>query len=99
MYFNGTWNWREWDDSARYVVFDDCSFEFFGPYWKQFFGAQRRFTLNPKYGKRRGVEWGRPCIWVCNSDGDPRRHAKLGVSELRWLSMNCVFVELYEALY
>jgi len=99
MYFCGTWNWREWDDRARYVVFDDCAFSVFGAYWKAFLGCQKRFTINPKYGKRRTVLWGRPALWVCNPEGDPRRASGLGCDELEWLSINCVFVELEAPLF
>lgn len=98
MYFNGTWNWKEWDPDARYIVFDDCSFPHFGPYYKQFFGAQREFTINPKYGKRRTVVWGKPCFWVCNRDGDPRRTFRDG-PEYDWLSLNCVFIEVFNPLF
>lgn len=98
-YFNGTWNWREFDENKSYTIFDDVDFKFFGPYWKQFFGAQRQFTVNPKYGKRRTIKWGKPSIWLSNRDGDPRLIHSRGTPEYEWLSMNCVFVDIYNPLF
>jgi len=95
MYFCGLFNLDDWDDDAEYIVLDDFDIKYF-PHWKCFLGSQGRFALTDKYRKKRTVEWGRPCIWLCNPEYDPRIYLR---ESLDWLSKNCVFIHLAEKLY
>jgi len=96
MYFCNLFSIDDWDNDARYIVLDDIDIKFF-PHWKFFLGAQKEGVLTDKYRKKRRVRNGRPCIWCCNADGDPRR--SVSRTECSWLDLNCVFVELREALF
>jgi len=95
MYFCGQFNLDDWNDDAKYIVLDDFDAKFF-PAWKSFLGSQRCFVLTDKYRKKRTVEWGRPCIWLCNPEFDPR----INLSHSReWLECNCSFVNLSRPLF
>jgi len=96
MYLCGQFNLDDWDASAKYIVLDDFNIKFF-PAWKNFFGSQKRFVLTDKYRKKRTVEWGKPCIWLCNRDGDPR--GALSGAELEWLRANAVIVDIWSPLF
>lgn len=89
-------NLDDWNDDARYIILDDFDIKFF-PQWKSFFGAQKSFVLTDKYRKKRTVSWGRPLIWVCNSDGHPKR--TLSGAQLGWLALNSITVELCDPLF
>jgi len=95
MYLCGQFNLDDWDDSAGYIVLDDFDVKFF-PQWKSFLGCQRCFVLTDKYRKKRTVQWGKPCIWLCNPEYDPR--GELG-RHREWLELNCVFVRLEVPLF
>ena len=66
MYFNAMVDFRLWDDSAEYAVFDDFAFEFI-PNKKCFFGGQRQFTITDKYMGKKSVTWGKPSIFLTNT--------------------------------
>lgn len=87
MYFCGQFNLDDWNDSAEYIILDDFNIKYF-PQWKSFLGAQDRFVLTDKYRKKRTVSWGKPCIWLCNDDGNPC--GALSRTELDWIELNCV---------
>jgi len=95
MYFCGQFNLDDWDGDARYIVIDDFDVKYF-PQWKSFLGCQRTFVLTDKYRKKRTVEWGRPCIWLCNPEYDPRGEL---LRSRQWLDVNCDFVHLNEPLF
>jgi len=92
----GQFNLDDWNAEAKYIVLDDFNIKYF-PQWKSFFGAQKRFVLTDKYRKKRTVEWGKPCIWVCNRDGDPRR--VISGAELEWMHVNTVMLDLVNPLF
>jgi len=96
MYFCGQFNLDDWDDGARYIVLDDFDIRFV-PQWKSFFGAQKTFTLTDKYRKKRTVTWGRPLIWICNPDMDPR--GSLSGAAREWLHLNSVVGVVNDPLF
>jgi len=96
MYFCGQFNLDDWDTEATYIVLDDFNIKFF-PQWKSFLGCQKRFVLTDKYRKKRTISWGKPCIWLCNRDNDPR--GIISGTELEWLSGNVKIVELSQPLF
>lgn len=96
MYFCNLFSIDDWDDDAGYIILDDIDIKFF-PHWKFFLGAQKEGVLTDKYRKKRRVRNGRPTIWLCNPDMDPRR--LLSGAERGWLNLNCDFVEIMDKLY
>ena len=95
MYLCGQFNLDDWDDNAKYVVLDDFDVKFF-PQWKSFLGCQKCFVLTDKYRKKRTVQWGRPCIWLCNPEYDPRGALPFSRD---WLEANCLFLTLTNPLF
>ncbi|ADQ52698.1 C1:C2 [Chickpea redleaf virus] len=68
-YFNGGVDFTTYDEQAAYNIIDDIPFKFC-PNWKQLVGSQLDFTVNPKYGKKRRIKGGVPCIILVNNDDD-----------------------------
>lgn len=58
---------------ARYLVVDDVPWEFFSGR-KQLLGGQREFILAEKYVRKTRITFGKPVIYLCNSD--PRLEMK-----------------------
>lgn len=96
---------------AQYAVFDDLrgGIAMF-PSFKEWLGAQSIVTVKKLYRDPVQVSWGKPCIWLANSD--PRDQLKADITErtprgridliyedIAWLEANCVFVELTEAIF
>jgi len=86
----------DWDDEAGYIILDDIDIKFF-PHWKFFLGAQLEGILTDKYRKKRRVRNGRPCIWLCNEDMDPRR--AFSRTECQWVDLNCDVISLRNPLF
>ncbi|AFD63066.1 replication associated protein [Chickpea yellows virus] len=68
-YFNGGVDFTTYNPLATYNIIDDIPFKFC-PNWKQLIGSQLDFTVNPKYGKKRRIKGGIPCIILVNNDDD-----------------------------
>ncbi|AFD62974.1 replication associated protein [Chickpea chlorosis virus-C] len=68
-YFNGGVDFTTYDPTATYNIIDDIPFKFC-PNWKQLVGSQQDFTVNPKYGKKKRIKGGVPCIILVNNDDD-----------------------------
>lgn len=92
-YFNHLFNFRDYDDTCGYAVFDDIDGEFFHGY-KGWFGGQDEFTFSGKYARHRTIQWGRPIIWCCNQHP---RYTKGWDRE--WLDGNSVTIYINEPLY
>lgn len=89
MYFGGMFNLDDWDETAEYIVFDDFEWDYFKRWKKNFFGAQKCFVLTDKYRKKITVNWGKPCIYLCNEEQHPRLHC----TGLEW---NWIFGNVYD---
>lgn len=63
------------------------------PNKKQWLGCQREFVITDKYRKKLSISWGKPCIYLCNDDQDPRMHCSH--LELAFFEENCIFVNIY----
>lgn len=72
-----------------YAVFDDLrgGFKFF-PAFKEWLGCQQTVTVAIKYREPQLVTWGKPAIYISNSD--PRD--ELGKDDHAWLEANCDFI-------
>ncbi|AXB22640.1 replication associated protein [Lepus americanus faeces associated genomovirus SHP11] len=100
-YFGGLFNLDDFSaDGAQYAIFDDISggFSFF-PSYKQWMGGQYQFTVTDKYKHKVTLRWGRPTIWLCNTD--PREdHYKPGaMPDFAWMEENCVFYECRDTIF
>lgn len=67
VYWCGQKDLSRWDPLAEYVIMDDMDWQFV-PDKKQFFGAQKEFTMTDKYKGKKTVKWGKPFIFLCNYD-------------------------------
>ena len=98
---------ESFDSNAPCVVLDDFHPEIkkYLPGWRCWLGSQNRFTVNPKYGRRRKITWGHPCVFLNNFDirtygqefddfGRIKGNKEiLNKEELRYLDVNCIFVD------
>lgn len=97
--------------TAEYAVFDDLrgGISMF-PSFKEWLGAQAVVTVKKLYRDPVQMKWGKPCIWLANSD--PREQLKADVTDhtapgrvqlikddIAWLEDNCIFVELREPIF
>jgi len=96
MYFCNLFSLDDWRDDAKYIILDDIDIKFF-PHWKFFFGCQKEGVLTDKYRKKRRVRNGKPTIWLCNGDSDPRR--SLSGAEGLWLIRNTDIIEITVPLF
>lgn len=79
--------------NLRYAIFDDFPFDKI-PRPKQWFGSQQRIVITDKYKPKLTLEWGKPCIYLCNEDQDT------GIIEhVPWYKANVVFVKITDPLY
>lgn len=98
LYFCGLYSYKEAVKSAdaRYAVFDDLQggIKFFHGF-KNWLGAQKQFQIKGLYRDPELINWGKPCIWVSNTD--PRDDVT--GDEREWLDGNCIFVEIDTPLF
>lgn len=92
-YFSGVFNITEFDPECEYAIFDDLAVGMSQINYKGFLGGQHVVGMSDKYHKNRTVEWGRPCIYLCNKDPFDKRFNK-GDIDFDWLRLNSVVVEL-----
>lgn len=93
VYFNTVINYEHYDDDADYAVFDDLGgFKFF-PSYKAWLGCQLKFDVNEKYKRKKRIHWGRPSIYLSNTD--PRNDEAV---DYDWLVGNCEIVYVGEPL-
>ena len=80
------------DQEPGYVVCDDIKM----PIWsyKEILGAQEHFNITDKYMAKTQINWGKPCIWLCNEDPT----TWTGV-DLDWIRGNSVIVHLTNTLW
>lgn len=66
-------------------------------FWKSYkcwLGQQTQFYATDKYKGKKLIEWGRPTIYLSNSD--PRMDKEC---DYEWLEGNCIFVCIEEAIF
>ena len=92
----------DFDENAPCVILDDFHPEVkkYLPSWKCWLGCQTKFTVNPKFGKRRKINWGHPCIWLnnydiyeYNKDDEIVKRNKFVQEDLDYLYTNCLYVD------
>lgn len=82
--------------SVDYAIFDDIrgGIKFF-PAFKEWLGCQRSVTVKQLYREPCLVDWGKPAIWLSNTD--PREG--LDPADARWLEANAFFVDLSTPIF
>lgn len=97
LYFCGLYSYAEAirAPDAEYAVFDDIQggLKFFHGF-KNWLGCQYQFQVKGLYRDPQLLDWGKPCIWVANTD--PRHD--VSEEEVLWLEGNCTFVHLQEPI-
>ncbi|KAG1884935.1 hypothetical protein F4604DRAFT_1918604 [Suillus subluteus] len=90
VYFSLLFNLDQYEDDVDYAIFDDLQggMEYW-PAYKGWLGGQMRFNVTDKYRHKVKIDWGRPCIYLANSD--PQCDPKV---DIEWLNGNCTFVEI-----
>ena len=91
-YMNGEWDVMQVRADCDYGVLDDLVIEKF-PYWKQFLGCHKQFTVTDKYHKKKQIFWGKPVVWICNED------PKVWSIDSDWMEDNVVVVRVNNKLF
>lgn len=81
---------------AHYAILDDMrgGISFF-PSWKEWLGCQQVITIKKLYRDPVQIKWGRPTIWLSNTD--PRQQLS-SQEDIHWLEANCQFVAMYDSI-
>lgn len=95
IYWNGYFDLRQYDNSAEYAIFDDIPWERFEFMAKQWLGAQKEFTCTDKYCRKQTIRWGRPTIYISNTD--PRDKMDDHIRE--WLQHNVITQIIHNKLF
>lgn len=87
-YYGGLFSLDEKTD-VDYAVFDDMQggLDYFHGY-KFWLGHQKWFYATDKYKGKRLIEWGKPAIWISNTN------PLLEKGDTDWLQANCEIIEL-----
>lgn len=85
---------ESFDENKIIVCLDDFNIDLnhFLPGWKCWLGAQTGFSINPKFGRRRKLNWGHPCVFLSNKSIGSLLN-NLDKEEEEYIKENCVIVE------
>lgn len=95
-YFGGLFSMDESLDGVDYAIFDDFGGLKYLPTFKFWLGHQKQFYVTDKYKGKKLVEWGKPSIWLSNSN--PLEEYGLKAEDVEWLQANCVVIHLEDSL-
>lgn len=86
--------------NAQYAIFDDWKggLPMF-PAYKDWLGAQWDISVRKFHHDAEIINWGRPCIWLCNRDPRMITSTKEDPIDWAWMDANCIFVELWAPLF
>jgi hypothetical protein len=93
-YMGTMYNLDGLDEGSDFIIFDDCDPDHLRSQYKAWIGAQDVFHATDKYRAKRTVNWGKPCIWLSNSD--PRNSPHW---DRDWVDGNAVVINLTHKLY
>lgn len=79
-------------EGVEYAIFDDFGGLKFLPTFKFWLGHQQEFYVTDKYKGKQLVKWGKPSIWLSNSN--PVHEFGLKAEDVEWLEANCLIVNL-----
>lgn len=85
---------EDFDSNKPLTILDDFAKKVstFLPNWKCWLGSQTDFTINPKYGRRRRVEWGHPTAFLNNNDILDKTISEFSTEDLDYCINNCVII-------
>ena len=85
---------EDFDGDKPITIIDDFAKEVttYLPNWKCWLGSQTDFTINPKYGRRRRVNWGHPTIFLNNNNILDKTVSGFSEEDLKYLYENCEIV-------
>jgi hypothetical protein len=95
VYWNQYYDLKKWDDEAQYIILDDIPFSKIYSVYKGLLGCQKSFTMTDKYLPKQTLK-GKVCIWLVNSDQDPRRDEKWDQEVEEWMEGNVIFYNMYD---
>lgn len=80
--------------NAEYAIFDDWKGGLpMLPGYKDWLGCQWHVSVRKLHHDAELIEWGRPCIWLCNRD--PRTLTNVrDDTDWAWMDRACIFVEV-----
>lgn len=83
-------------ENAEYAVFDDIrgGIKCF-PSFKEWLGGQAYVTVKQLYKDPKLVEWGKPSIWLSNTD--PRDG--MDTADCEWMEANCDFIYIESPIF
>jgi hypothetical protein len=87
-------NWKSFHDYLKenglpdFVLVDDISIEELGREWKNLLGGQNTITYAISSTNKVTINYGRPCICLCNPDADVFNSNTFGSSKKSWLKDN-----------
>lgn len=91
---------EQFSEDCQYAVFDDIAGGFgFFPTYKLWLGGQFEFNVTDKYRHKRNIKWGKPAIYICNTDPRYDYYKREDKPDFEWMEENCVFVELSESIF
>ena len=95
-YFASNWMLEGFNDKASsYAIFDELVGGVKGiPNLKDWLGGRDEFVVGDKYMESRKIKWGKPTIYIANTD--PRAKVTKGLAQ--WMNEKCTFVEVKEQL-
>jgi len=96
---------------VEYAVFDDIrgGIKFF-PSFKEWLGCQAWVTVKCLYKEPALVKWGKPSIWLSNTDpredmyevlpgGEKKFHKGFSQADVDWMDKNCIFVAVDSPIF
>lgn len=91
-YFGGLFSLDEPIDDVAYAIFDDFGGLKFLPSFKFWLGHQAQFYVTDKYKGKKLVMWGKPSIWLSNTN--PLDEFGVKAEDVEWLQANCTVIHL-----
>lgn len=93
-YFGGLFSLDENTTTAEYAVFDDMQggLSYFHGY-KFWLGHQQQFYATDKYKGKKLITWGKPAIYISNTDPRDDHGA-----DKEWLEGNCIFININQKI-
>lgn len=82
------------NENLQIVILDDFGIDLnkFLPGWKCWLGAQTGFSVNLKYGRRKKINWGHPCIFLSNKKEATLMNL-LDEEERDYIRTNCIIID------
>ncbi len=86
---------EDFDSKKPLTILDDFAKQVttFLPNWKCWLGSQTDFTINPKYGRRRRIDWGHPTVFLNNNNIMDKMVSQFTDNDLSYIYENCIIIQ------